>query len=82
MTVETARWREAVSATIRAERAARRLTQDEVVARTGIPKPTYLRYEHGQRLPDLAVLAAIANDAFGVPLSVLVSLVAARAETD
>lgn len=47
----------AVAATIRAERAAARLSQNELASRAGIPRPTYLRYERGDR--NIPVITAI-----------------------
>ncbi len=47
----------AVAATIRAERAAAKLSQSELASRAGIPRPTYLRYERGDR--NIPVITAI-----------------------
>ena len=47
----------AVAATIRAERAAAQLSQNELASRAGIPRPTYLRYERGDR--NIPVVTAI-----------------------
>lgn len=47
----------AVAATIRAERAAAQLSQNELAGRAGIPRPTYLRYERGDR--NIPVVTAI-----------------------
>lgn len=61
----TDRWHEAVADTLRAERAAHKLTQAELASKAGIPRITYIRYETGERRPSVVQLAQIAN-AFGV----------------
>lgn len=63
-----ARWAEAVAETIRAERAAARLSQAELAERAGIPRITYIRYETGERKPNVVQVAQIA-DALGMRLS-------------
>lgn len=55
------RWDEAASETIRAERAAARLSQAEVAKRAGIPRVSYIRYETGERKPNVVHIAAIAQ---------------------
>lgn len=55
------RWADAVADTIRAERAAAQLTQAELAARAGMPRITYIRYETGERKPNVAQVAAIAE---------------------
>lgn len=77
--VDPDRWGSAVAETIRAERAAAKLSQAEVSRRSGIPRPTYLRYESGERNPTFAQLAAIAT-AIGMPLSTFTKRVTERAE--
>lgn len=62
------RWDQAVAETIRAERAASRLSQAETAKRAGIPRVTYIRYETGERRPSVSQVAAIAA-AFGLRLS-------------
>ena len=68
-------WSSAVAETLRAERAAARLSQQELARRAGMPRPTYRRYESGERAPNLAQLAQIA-----AALSMSLSEFAARVE--
>ena len=58
----------AVAETIRAERAAARLSQAEVAERASMSRITYIRYERGERQPTLAQTIQIA-DALGVPFA-------------
>ena len=73
--VETAA--EAIAETIRAERAATRLSQAEVARRADMTRITYIRYERGERQPSFAQVIQIA-DALGVPLEVFVRRVEDR----
>lgn len=58
-----------VAETIRAERAAKGMTQRALAERAGIPLQTYLRYEKGTRdIPAIQLIRVAA--ALGVPLSV------------
>ncbi|MDU7361205.1 MAG: helix-turn-helix transcriptional regulator [Propionibacteriaceae bacterium] len=52
---------EVVAATLRAERAARRLSQNEIAKRAGIPRPTFVRYESGERRINVAQAIATAE---------------------
>lgn len=72
------RMAEAVSETIRAERAARRLSQAELARKAGIPRATYVRYETGERTPNMAVGFRIAQ-AMGIPLDVFSRRIEERA---
>lgn len=72
-----ARWEAALAETLRAERAAARLTQAELAAKSGIPRVTYLRYESGERRPNVVQIAQIA-DGLGVKLSVFLQRVEER----
>lgn len=61
----------AVSTTIRAERAAQKLTQEEVWTRAEMPRATFIRIESGEREPNLTQTAALAS-ALGMTVSELV----------
>lgn len=63
------KWAEAVAETLRAERAAAQLSQAELASKAGIPRVTYIRYETGQRVPNVAQVFRIAR-ALGIPVSV------------
>lgn len=54
-------WSSAVAETIRAERAAARLSQAELAARAGMPRVTYIRYESGVRRPTIVQVMQIAQ---------------------
>lgn len=73
-------WESAVGATIRAERAARQMSQVEVARAADIPRQTYIRYETGERQPNVAQVAAIAA-AFDMPASQLIAEIARRAQS-
>ena len=62
----------AVSAQIRAERAAAGMTIAQLSRESGIPEQTLMRYLKGTRDIPLAALYAIA-DGLGMPLGVLLS---------
>lgn len=70
-------WAEATGAAVRAERAARQLTQEGVSDRSGIPIASYRRYDRGELAPNLEQLAAIAM-ALSIPLSQLVAEIVKR----
>lgn len=74
-------WNAAVAAQLRAERAARGLTVDELADRAGIPRRTLMRLLNAQRALDVAHLAALAS---AVDLSVgeLLARAEARLEDD
>ena len=74
-----ARWSEAVAETIRAERAAARMTQAELARRSGLSRVTYIRYETGERIPNVAQVAQIASG-LGMRLSSFLAQVEARVE--
>lgn len=74
-----ARWAEAVAETIRAERAAARLSQAELAKRASIPRVSYIRYETGERQPNVVQVAQIA-DGLGMPLSSFLRRVEARVQ--
>ena len=57
-----------VAETIRAERAAKGLTQKGLAERAGIPVQTYMRYENGDRdIPAVQLMRVAA--ALGIPFS-------------
>lgn len=62
---------QAVSATLRAERAAARLTQTELAERSGLGYQTVMRLEKGERSPSVAQLAALCS-VLGLSMSELV----------
>ncbi len=72
------KWEAAVGEAIRAERAARKMSQAEVARLSGIPRQTHIRYEVGERQPNVTQVAAIAM-ALGMPVSQLVAEIARRA---
>lgn len=59
---------EALTKTLRAERAAKGWTQDEMVERSGIPKTTYRRLEVGSRVADVTQIGRICR-ALGITFS-------------
>lgn len=65
---EQSGWSRTVAAQIRAERAASGLTQSEVMARSGIPRSTYLRIEKGTHVADTTELKKITG-ALGISMS-------------
>ena len=75
---EEARWREAIAATLRAERGIAGFSQAEMERRTGITRSSYRYYEKAERLPDMVALAKIA-EALGVSLSRIVGEIERRA---
>lgn len=72
MVVDTSRerspWSDAVAAQIRAERAAKGWTQDQMIERSGIPRSTYIRLEKGIRVADATQMARVCG-ALGLRLS-------------
>lgn len=75
---EVNEWSLAVAAQIRAERASARLTQAEMVKRSGLSRSTYVRIESGNRPADVSQLGRIAS-ALGVTSSRLLALAEQRA---
>ena len=67
----------AVSAQIRAERAAARLTQDEVAERAEMSKSTFIRLETGVRTPDVDQLDRIAG-ALGLTMTQIIERAESR----
>lgn len=65
----------AIAAELRAERAASRMSFDELAERTGISKRTLLRLLNGERAVTMAYLETICEE-----LGVTMSAIAARAE--
>lgn len=61
----------AVAATLRAERAAAQLTQQELADRSGLGYQTVMRLEKGERSPNVGQLAALCA-VFGMSMSDLV----------
>jgi transcriptional regulator with XRE-family HTH domain len=74
-------WTEWVAAQIRAERAARHMTQEQVIALSGLPRSTYLRLEKGTRVPDADQLKRLC-DGYGMKLSLFYSRVEEREAED
>lgn len=74
------RWAQVVAETIRAERAAAQLSQAELAAKAGIPRVTYIRYETGERRPNVVQVMQIA-EALGMSLSTFVRRVEHRLDT-
>ena len=72
-----ARWTAAVAETIRAERAAARLTQAELARKAGLPRVTYIRYETGERQPNILQVAQIA-EGLGMSVSTFLRRVESR----
>lgn len=65
---QRARETRVIAETIRAERAAKGLTQKGLAERAGIPVQTYLRYELGTRdIPAVQLMRVAA--ALGIPFS-------------
>ena len=62
---------QAVSATLRAERAAAQMTQAELAERSGLGYQTVMRLEKGERSPSVSQLAALCS-ALGLSMSDLV----------
>ena len=52
---------------LRAERERLRLTQDEMVVKTGVSKRSYCAYEAGDTAPSAKLLAALVEAGFDVP---------------
>lgn len=74
-------WREAVSAALRAERAARHWTQQDVYERAAMPRSTYVRLESGTRSIDVDQIADLSR-ALGVSASELVRIIETRHAPD
>ena len=68
---------DAVAQTIRAERAARQLSQAETARKAEIPRISYIRYETGEREPTLTQVIKIAS-AFGLSPSAFIRRVEER----
>ncbi len=75
------RWAAAIAETIRAERAAARLSQAELAKKADIPRVTFTRYETGVRRPNLVQIAQIA-EALGISASTFTRRVEERASRD
>lgn len=72
------KWDEAAAQTIRAERAVAKLSQAELADRAGLARSSYIRYEKGERIPNIAQLAAIAQG-LGISMTTLVMRIDDRA---
>lgn len=70
-------WVAAVAATMRAERSARRMTQDDLAHRAGLSRATVIRFEAGERVPDVEQMARVAA-VFDLSLSGFVELAGTR----
>jgi len=75
---EEQRWIDAMSATLRAERAIAGCNQAELARRTGIARTSLRLYEEGRRQPDVIQLAVIA-DALHITVGHLVAEAERRA---
>lgn len=69
---------EAVSAQIRAERAAARLTVEEASERSGIAYSTYRKLDDGRGVANSEQLTRLCRRAFDIPLSEFFRRVEAR----
>lgn len=76
--VDKETWQSAAAETIRAERSAANLSQAALAEASGIPRPSYIRYETGERVPNIAQLAAIAQG-LNMPFSTFMRRVEDRA---
>jgi transcriptional regulator with XRE-family HTH domain len=65
---ERSPWATAVAVTIRAERAARNWSQDDLVMKAGIPKSTVRRLESGERVADVTQVSRVSR-AFGLTMT-------------
>jgi len=61
----------ALAATLRAERAVKRMTIDSLVSRSGIPKRTLMRLLNAERMINAEHLNSLA-DALQVPIATLI----------
>lgn len=73
-------WDIATADTIRAERAAAQMSQAQLAKKAGIPRTTYIRYETGERTPNIAQVAAIA-EALDLRVSVFMRRIEDRVRT-
>ncbi len=73
-------WDAATASTIRAERAAAGLSQAKVSELSGIPRVSYIRYETGERKPNITQIAAIAQ-ALNIPFSTFVRRIEDRVKS-
>lgn len=62
---------------MRAERSARRMTQDDLAHRAGLSRATVIRFESHERVPDVEQMARIAA-VFELSLGAFVELAGAR----
>lgn len=74
---ERSPWADATAAQIRAERAAAGMTQQQMIAASGIPRSTYIRLESGARVADTTQVARICG-ALRLPVSVFFQRVEGR----
>lgn len=70
-------WTDAVSAQVRAERAASGLTADALADRAGMSRMTYRRIAAADRVPDMAQIERIC-DALGIRVSTFIARVEER----
>ena len=76
---ERSDWSDATARAIRAERAARTWSQDELSARSEIPKSTLRRLENGERVADVTQVAKLA-EAVSLDLAAFVSRIVDRVD--
>ena len=72
-------WDVATAETIRAERAAAKMSQAEVARGSGLSRISYIRYETGERKPNIAQVASIAQ-AMNIPFITFVKRIEERAK--
>lgn len=70
-------WDAAVAETIRAERAAAKLSQAELARKAEIPRITYIRYETGERRPNIVQVIRISK-ALGISASTFMGRIEER----
>ena len=78
--IHPSKWDTATADTIRAERAAAQMSQAQLADKAGIPRTSYIRYETGARVPNIAQVAAIA-EALDIRLTVFMRRVEDRVRT-
>ena len=67
----------ALAATLRAERAVKRITIDELALKSGIPKRTLIRLINAERALNIGHIVSLA-DALELPIEVLIERAKAR----
>ncbi len=78
--IDPDKWDAATASTIRAERAAAGISQAKLSELSGIPKVSYIRYETGERKPNVTQIAAI-TQALNIPFSTFMRRIEDRVRT-